>query len=444
MNSVSGSEPSLPVPLKYLHALLTAAEDAHEARSNVVAIYDGILLYALRFPDKRDTALMIWTKGLGGLASTPSGQFDNVWQELIDRRVDLIDYIYEWQSDESGEELFMGLRVEEHTRLLLSMLLSGYDGQFADFVTKLVEEQPKYFDRPSDIDTLLQQRTQPDSFPTLPNMLMPGSATGDKMPRTVLIFLAHHIAYICDLFNKTDYSPSAEVVKSLAGYRISQLSRMFADPTSHVPVQIREHCASINHRTIQDIVVLRAKELLQSTDKEYLNWHMYQWLLSCVKKSLLDDPRTTKLFNNIGLGEVARADAVEQAYYVPRENVRLTVPLHMIEQWQNYDPAALEDLRFKAVGPRILAKSVAKPVQPGIEATCSVCLELFAVRKASTVAWKVACGHVFHAQCLESMINGIEKNSNCCPLCRTEICAARERRRIMQNDIESEEESGGD
>jgi hypothetical protein len=261
MNTIPGPDPNLPVPVKCLHAVLTAAEDTHEARRNVVAIYDGILLYALRFPDKRDTALMIWTKGLGGLASTPSGKFDNVWQELMERRLDLIDYIYESQMDESGEELFMGLRVEEHTHLLLSMLLSGYEGQFADIVTKLVEEQPQYFDRPSDIDTLLQQRTQTDSFPTLTNMLMPGSATGDKMPRTVLIFLAHHIAYICDLFNKTDYSPSAEVVNSLAGYRISQLSRMFADPTSHIPVQIREHCASINHRTMQDIVVLRAKEL---------------------------------------------------------------------------------------------------------------------------------------------------------------------------------------
>jgi hypothetical protein len=42
------------------------------------------------------------------------------------------------------------------------------------------------------------------------------------------------------------------------------------------------------------------------------------------------------------------------------------------------------------------------------------------------------------------MINGIEKNSNCCPLCRAEICVARERRRILSTDSESEEDGEND
>lgn len=152
--------------------------------------------------------------------------------------------------------------------------------------------------------------------------------------------------------------------------------------------------------------------------------------MRCVESVILDIPRTTMLFDSLGLGEVVGVDIVEQKNYVPYLTASLTIPEGIIQEWQKHDPARLESVEFEAAGPRILARSVSRSVQLGTEATCSVCLELFDVRDVSTVAWKAGCGHTFHAQCLSSMINGIQTNSNCCPLCRAEICVARKQRRI--------------
>ncbi|KAI4644896.1 hypothetical protein J4E93_005694 [Alternaria ventricosa] len=422
----------LPTPLTYLHTVLIAAEDTHEARSNVVATYDTMLLYALSYPRKRELALNSWTTNLGALASTPSGDFGQAWHELMERREELIDYMDKSQMERGQNEVFMGVRVDDHTQLWLRMLQSGYNRQFADFVTQLMDEQPRFVDRPSDIDTFIQQRSHVEDFPHLNDLLLiPAPATGHgKTAEIVFNLLVHHIAYICDLFQKTSYAPSPELVEAIAGYRIDQLSRMFADPGNHTPLDARVHSAGINHRTIHDFVVLRAKEILQSTEKELLNWHMYKWLLGCVESVIQDVPRTRILFDDIGLGEVVGADIVEQSNFVPYLTVSLTIPEGMIQEWQEYEPASFEDVEWEATGPLILASNVATPVQLGTEAICPVDLEPFDVRNADTMAWGVGCGHAFHAQCLEDLINGIENNSNCCPLCRAEICDARERRRI--------------
>jgi hypothetical protein len=47
------------------------------------------------------------------------------------------------------------------------------------------------------------------------------------------------------------------------------------------------------------------------------------------------------------------------------------------------------------------------------------------------VAWRVGCQHVFHAKCLKETVNGVDSNSNRCPLDRKEIRVARERRRVI-------------
>ncbi len=392
----------LPSPPESFHTLLTASKDTHEARANVLYVYDAVLLCVLESADDYNKALSTWTTVLQGCVSTPPGFFDDVWQELMERRDELIEYIYTSQRYRGEEALFSGLRVEDHTHFLLEMLQSGYNGQCTDFVTKLVEEQPQYFDRPSDVDGLIRQRTDTDSFPALTDMLSPVPATEDsKAALTVIGLLVHHISYMCDLFQKTDFTPSAQVVEAFAGYRINQLSRMFADTASHIPLRTRIHCASINHRSIQDFVVLRAKELLQSTDAEFLNWHMYTWLLRCVERTFLGVAGTAKLLGSFGLDEVVRVDVSERSYYAPSTNTGLTVPERIIQEWQDYDPAELSDVEFEAAGPRILVKNVAKPVQPSTGTTCTVCLESFADRNPSTVAWRVGCGHTFHAQCLK-------------------------------------------
>ncbi|KAI4712274.1 hypothetical protein J4E89_002540 [Alternaria sp. Ai002NY15] len=423
----------LPTPLTYLHTLLTAAEDTHEARSKVVAAYDTMLLYALAYPRKRALALNLWTANLGALASTPSGDFGQAWQELMERREELIEYMDREQMDMEQNAVFMGLPVDDYTQLWLRMLQSGYDGQYADFVTQLIEEQPRYFDRPSDIDTFVQQRSHPEDFPNLGDLLLiPAPATGhNKTAESVLNLLVHHIAYICDLFEKTDYAPSPALVETFAEYRVDQLSQMISDPGNYMPLDARIHSANINHRTIHDFVVLRAKEILQSTETELLNWHMYKWLVQCVESVFKDVARTTILFDDLSLG----VGSVEQRNYIPFHTANLRVPDRIIQAWQEeepaeFEPASFEDVKWEAAGPRIQVRSVASPVQLDPEAICPVDLEPFDVRSAATVAWEVECGHAFHAQCLEDLVNGIERNSNRCPLCRAEICDARERRRI--------------
>lgn len=121
------------------------------------------------------------------------------------------------------------------------------------------------------------------------------------------------------------------------------------------------------------------------------------------------------------------------ANYVPGHLSNCRIPPSLIDRWQHYDPAALEDVRFEAVGPRIKANRIAGPAHALTDPACCICLENYFTKMGlgETGRWKVACGHVFHAHCIERWVNGIEPSSPLCPLCRTPIYWPRERRPII-------------
>jgi hypothetical protein len=45
---------------------------------------------------------------------------------------------------------------------------------------------------------------------------------------------------------------------------------------------------------------------------------------------------------------------------------------------------------------------------------------------------QVPCGHCFHFDCLDYMINGINNYSTLCPNCRVKICDPRPRKPILE------------
>ena len=426
-----------PPALKYLHTLLLAAEDTHEARTHVFRDYEDIFhVAAYEEPWSWNTAKRlaedkIWKARLRELVTTPSTFFNHIWEEILLS----LGFFYDYEEGGRSEESFLGLRAQPQTLYLLRMLHNGYGGQFTDFVVRLVEEQPRYFDRPSNLDEILAEQTHPDHFPALEELSVELDQTGRTDTPVFVRLLIHQVAYTCSLFTQTDYNPSGQVLEDCSQYRVGQLSRMFADVTSPISLQARHFCASMNHRGINDFIVLQGKEILRTNEGPYLSWLLYRWFLRCVKRTFGDEHNeflVANFYPEYGLQQVADPGTVAIEDYAPEGLAGIRVPEHVVRHWQNFNAADLEDVQFKAVGPRILVKNVAKPVQPLRDSLCAVCLEGFDIRKTAMVAWKVVCGHIFHAHCLKEMVNGVEPNSNLCPLCRVNICRSRERTSIVQ------------
>jgi hypothetical protein len=93
------------------------------------------------------------------------------------------------------------------------------------------------------------------------------------------------------------------------------------------------------------------------------------------------------------------------------------------------------DVTFESTDPRIdpLALSSLCSKLPE-EAECSICLGKLHDALSDSDARLLrlsACHHVFHHVCLDELINGVEANSNRCPLCRKELCKPRDKEPVL-------------
>lgn len=425
----TAQEPSLTC----LELLLDTSDD-HETRTAILQAYNWLAEAHFSGAERNGpVARRLWKTMLEAIASksnhNPSGAevlgFDCIWAEIQSLKASHDASLTDASKHTDLE--FRGLRLDSYTHYILQTLSSS---RFAPFVSRLAAEQPQYFDRPSDID---ERRQHDADFPALTDLLSP-ALHDEETAVSVVALMVHHIAYACDLFQRTNYDPSDETVQALLEWRVQQVSSMLAEPLSRMPLRARTHCAGMNVRGVQEFVVRRARELVVRSSAEELGWEMYTWFVGCVQRIVLGKSGLLiKMLEEYDLVPLMEPGAVPIAHFAPRVAARLCVPQELVAMWQHFDAGALEDVRFEAVGLEIDVRDVAELTAVPDPPTCSVCLEDLAARGSVQDAFEVGCGHSFHEACLVLMINGIEPNSNCCPLCRSKICEARERRRVVDH-----------
>jgi hypothetical protein len=251
---------------------------------------------------------------------------------------------------------FMGLRLEKHTVWILQ---HPYLGPFKDFVEELAEEQPRYHDRPSDFDVELLRRKDNNDFPALTDLQTP-VLHDINVANIVVALLSHHIAYTCDLFAKTEYNPSEQVVQSLSEWRVYQVSTMISEPLCRTPLRARTHRARMNIRGVQEFVHQKAKALLDCTSPKLLNWELNNWFLDCLKLIKIAMPSMMAcIVGDNQLQAVADPNTAPIENYMPTNTAQLQVPEPLLDALQPYDANALEDVRFETSGPIVDINDIA-------------------------------------------------------------------------------------
>ena len=431
--------------LKSLARLLETSEN-HETRTAIVQAYSW-LVETILFNEQlsaRDivVAKAIWKTSLELAASKSNTKlcksdaitFQNVWTEvqlLKDCQARLVSQ----EQTVSKHTALQDLRLESHVNFILQDLSDHHDGRFDDFVQQLAAEQPRYFDRPSDCDEMLLHRNSEDDFPALNDLLLP-TTFDEGTAVDIMVLLIHHVAYASTLLQQTNYDPSEEVVRALVDLRVQGVSSMLSEPLCRMPLRARQHCVAMNVWGVQEFVIHRAREILQHSPTEELTWRMYKWFVSSAQQAFRDKPGSlAALLAGYDLVPLLDPNAVPIEHFVPEVTRAMRVPADLITTWQHYDSHALEDVRFEAIGPAVNVRNIAGLTTTPDPTQCALCLDEFAGTGMPN-AYEVNCGHSRHAGCLSTMVNRIEPNSNRCPLCRADICEARERRRVVESVLE--------
>ena len=85
----------------------------------------------------------------------------------------------------------------------------------------------------------------------------------------------------------------------------------------------------------------------------------------------------------------------------------------------------LLDVELVPSGPPInIHEHVVHKSDPSLGVVCTICLEEFREGSDACVELKV-CGHVFHLNCIDGLVNSGSTTSNICPNCRVVICERR-------------------
>ncbi|KAF2743738.1 hypothetical protein M011DRAFT_210321 [Sporormia fimetaria CBS 119925] len=103
-----------------------------------------------------------------------------------------------------------------------------------------------------------------------------------------------------------------------------------------------------------------------------------------------------------------------------------------------HELAPNEDVEFRAVGRRLDVAEYAAAVLFPKDPQCTICLldntPPFRHRELKEMIMQLQCGHCFHYNCLDDLINEVHRTSNLCPNCRHKICEPRKREPIGVDD----------
>jgi hypothetical protein len=390
-----------------------------------------------------------------------SPNFENLWNELMAtiRTGQHQDWLYQWVR--YGRHHANIPRLEAS---ILEALLRDESLVVDAIVSGLMEAQPTY-DGPIFCDSRRfagYMAQGPDDFKELIQATITPFMRDDYMLFCVIGFYVKIGIAIADEVASGDHDEGRPIMQFIQA-EIEQYRSWLWNPFSVVPLEVRRQLAETNLMQLYVLLIQQAWNYLEQFDKEELGCRVHQFIVHNIARTAVSPDRTIALFSVIAddygweeflpgqavsasLNYVPEVDTLSRtAYWARRSNRQdesedepdVEAVDESDEAMEDEDgivyvdelqPTELEDVRFEPDGPPIQVSNhaVASHAPGGVE--CTICADSF---DESGQAMQIPCGHLFHFQCLDSLINGISPFSNICPNCRQKICDRRPRKPIL-------------
>lgn len=310
--------------------------------------------------------------------------------------------------------------------------------QFDYVVRNIMDRLPDYTHRLSDFPNAYVVAGTPEfRFPVLTDATDIIHSRGET---ALMTFFGPILALTVDTFERTNYTPSVAQIEVLQGECehawIVMLHNDY-DP----PFSLRIFMASANLLGIVDFLVHKCRQILQLPRSPHtLGWALHLWFFMLLQEALLQGNRDREWAHEV-IAIASNGQFDPDVYSEPIEHYRhqtftdysMEIPLEELEEMNQ----ELEDVGFESDGPPLdPLQYVTLVTEYNKQELCVICqCDL----DDDSVVKLPACNHLLHLECVRTMINGTQANSNLCPLDRTEICPRRARR-VEEEEEEVEEE----
>jgi hypothetical protein len=252
------------------------------------------------------------------------------------------------------------------------------------------------------------------------------------------------VAGVVQHVNSEDNQSDSEYVNE----RLSILRGYIWDPfSSKWPMEIREQLANTDLKLYIRLLIIKARMMRLSHNPSELGWRLHGFILMSILiaaepaqeeeehmlwQVITDDYEWAEWVEFLDRGDDEPQPVLD---FVPEIDLfsRVEYEARFIDLVLDPHGVPLQDVRFEPDGPPLQVSNYAVPTtEPGDE-PCTICYEpMDGEVTGQYQPMKVPCGHCFHFECLEDLINGINKYSNLCPMCRQKISDPRPKKRVVE------------
>ena len=369
-------------------------------------------------------------------------------------KTEILEVIRDPRSDYERGVKMMGLELWPEVCVLFAAATDHrnerYNGALARWLQRVVARQPRRWHVGPENELFVI--TTENIFPCLGQLIAEigsgrGGAESDQAAEDVAFVLQDFVStvtHICDFHQQTEYrynEHSAELWEALSKLIVDEYEVRLSDPFSAGSLYVRRELMRIPFERWMNEIYAMARRFTTMYPPNQLGWRMHRWLIQTARGFGWQELVSKAIDILPALASVG-ADPEDR----PRINYRPdvgTIPNDAVQtvlQWlrEEYDnDNDNESVQFEAVGPELDIADFAKPrLAISGDESCAICLEKFVMYpnpKTPEGVMELRCGHIFHRGCMNEVINGIEKSSCRCPLCREKICPERARRPILDD-----------
>ena len=335
----------------------------------------------------------------------------------------------------------------------MTLLEHGGFRELLDYIGNL---QPQYWGRIIEYEERIALHRDPRMFLILALRRHIDTTDLEKIKNTLSVFTEITVRAAAFL-RFLNFKLTEEKILHFCKFAIMWVRSVVSQPFSNMALDLRCHLASLDISVLVRTLLHQALYIARATSvRQELAWRLHHWMAHCVKTAFAPGAGCHLLDVQIfhAVSEVMRspfrwqgffsADPMPLANFLPhgwRRNasykfqweVLYTPPLIAAA------PRVMQDVTREPVSPPQSPLICSTPVgtadeiEPGTD--CTICGEPLALlrRPDSQMAMRVHCdgGHIYHYDCLSTLINGIDAYANKCPVCRQEICSLRRSKPII-------------
>lgn len=357
-------------------------------------------------------------------------------------------------------------RTLEKTEAVLVMALmnprSDPNGELEDFIRKMVGAGPWAEPPPSNLKwqaeyAEIHASTEPGRM--LPDMtrLLNQFQADEHNQKWVLKEFSLLACHLIDLWKGYRYDPPDDLIQ-VAIFDLAQnyFDHRLGNPFSEVPLGIRRAMSTINIIGTLEYLDYIARTLVNNKHRRSAGYRLQKWLFKAAYENTRSVAEEYQLLSVIrehirygywllqrrSVRNDYRPDGIPPCPFrpaLPPEDYADNEPefdgFDDFDAFDAFFPGELElfDVEFEPTGQPLSVDDYTTLTQEFGEDRCLICLEDFKaadmqISNPQRPLQIKGCGHVFHGECLETLINGVQKHCDKCPKCREAFCPEREKK----------------